>query len=102
MGGGFGAGHFGGGFGAAHVGGGFGGARIGGGFGAGHFGGPGAAFARGFAGQRFAGTRGHFDRGIRSGRRFRSFGPSWDYGAYDWCGYGYPYYSPYSCYPYAY
>ena len=42
------------------------GARIGGGFGAGHFGGPGAAFARGFAGQRFAGTRGHFDRGIRS------------------------------------
>jgi hypothetical protein len=72
-------------------------------FGAGHFGGPRAAFARGFAGQRFTGTRGHFDRGIRSGRGFRFFGPDWDYGAYDYgCGYGYPYYSPYGCYPYAY
>src|SRR5262245_55253410 len=94
-GGGGGGGGHGGGFGA--------GAHMGGGFGAGHFGGPRAAFARGFAGQRFAGTRGHFDRSIRSGRGFRFFGPDWDYGAYDYgCGYGYPYYSPYGCYPYAY
>jgi hypothetical protein len=60
----------------------------------GHFGGPGQAFGRGFSGQHFAAARGHFDHDRRFGRRSR-----WDYGSYDYgCGYGYPYYNPYSCY----
>jgi hypothetical protein len=77
------AGGFGGG---AHMGGGFGGgAHSGGGFGR-----PGGAFARGFAGQHFAGTRGHLHHDRRFGRR--------DYGSYDYGCYGYPYHNPYSCY----
>jgi hypothetical protein len=80
---------------------------MGGGFGRGHFGGRGGAFGRGFAGQHFA--RGHFghdrgfgrgrfdhDRHFRHGRRFvHGFGFDND----DYCSYGYPYYSSYSCYP---
>ena len=50
----------------------------------------GGAFARGFAGQHFAGTRGHLHHDRRFGRR--------DYGSYDYGCYGYPYYNPYSCY----
>ena len=89
-GGGGGGGHGGGFGGGAHMGGGFGG----GGSGLGHFGGPGGAFGRGFASQRFAGTRGHFDHGRGFGRRL-GFGPGYyDYG----CSYGYPYYNRYSCY----
>jgi len=35
----------------------------------------------------------HFDHDRHFGRRF-----GWDYGYYDYgCGYGYPYYNPYSC-----
>jgi hypothetical protein len=41
--------------------------------------GPGGAFGRGFAGQHFAGTRGHFGHERRFGRR--------GYGSYDYgCG----------------
>src|ERR1700704_3403590 len=92
-GGGGGGGHAGGGFGGAHMGGGFGGAHMGGGFGGGHLGGVGGAFGRGFAGQRFAGTHGHFDHDRGFGRR-RGYGSGYyDYG----CSYGYPYYNS-SCY----
>jgi hypothetical protein len=100
MGGGFGGAHMGGGFRGAHMGGGFGGgAHLGAGFARGHVGAPGGAFGRSFAGQRFAGTRGRFEHDGRFGRRLRFFGPGWDYGSYDYgCSYGYPYYSPYSCY----
>jgi hypothetical protein len=88
-GGGGGGGHMGGGFGGGHMGSGFGGGHMGSGFGGGHMGGR----IGGFAGQQFAGARGHFDHD----RRFRGgFG---DYGFYDYgCSYGYPYYNPYSCY----
>jgi hypothetical protein len=102
MGGGFGGGHMAG----AHMGRGFGGARVGGGFSRGQFASPGRAFARGFAGQRFAGTRHHFDRDRRfdHDRRFRRgffFGPDLDFGGFDYaCSYGYPYYTAnYNCYP---
>jgi hypothetical protein len=100
MGGGFGGGHMGGGFGGGHMGGGFGGGRMGGGFGGGHMGGRFGGFGRGFAGQHFAGTRGHFDHNRRFGhdRRFRFGFGSGDYGFYGYgCNYGYPYYNPYSC-----
>jgi hypothetical protein len=82
------------------VGRGFGGGGIGRGFGRGQFASPGRAFARGFAGQRFAGTRRHFDHDRRFRRGF-FFGPDWDYGVYDYaCSYGYPYYTAnYNCYP---
>jgi hypothetical protein len=97
-GGGGGGGHGGGFGGGAHMGGGFGGgAHMGGGSGLGHFGGPGGAFGRGFAGQHFAETRGHFggDRHFGRGRRFV---PGLGYGFNDYgCSYGYPYYNPYSC-----
>jgi len=108
-GGGFGGAHVGGGFGGARMGGGFGGARMGGGFGRGHFAGPVRAFARGSAGQHFAGMRRHFDRRFDHDRRRRFdhdrrfsrrflFVPSWDYGIYDYaCSYGYPYYNSYNC-----
>jgi hypothetical protein len=95
-GGGGGGGHGGGG-GGGHMGGGFGGGHIGGGPMGGRFGG----FGHGFAGQHFAGTRGHRDHSRRfdHDRRFRfGFVPG-DYGYYDYgCSYGYPYYNPYSCY----
>ena len=51
------------------------------------------AFGRGFAGQHFAGTRGHFDHDRGFGRRL-GFEP----GYYDYGCYSYPYYDPYSCY----
>jgi hypothetical protein len=89
-GGGHGGGFGGGGFGGGHMGGGFSGGNMGGGFSGGHMGG---AFSggRGFAGSHSAETRGHFAHDRRFGRsRFGSY----DYG----CGYGYPYYNPYSCY----
>jgi hypothetical protein len=95
-GGGFGGGHMGGGgFGGGHMGGGgFGGGHMGGGFGGGHMGGRFGGFGRGFAGQHFAGTRGHFDHN----RRFRFGFGSGDYGFYDYgCNYGYRYYNPYRC-----
>jgi hypothetical protein len=76
------------------------------GFSRGQFAGPGRAFARGFAGQRFAGARRHFDRDRRfdHDRRFRRgffFGPDLDFGVFDYaCSYGYPYYTTnYNCYP---
>jgi hypothetical protein len=58
--------------------------------------GGGFAGGRGFAGSHFAGTRGHFGHDRRFGRsRFGSGGDGYyDYG----CGYGYPYYNPYSCF----
>ena len=93
-GGGGGGGHAGGFGGGAHMGGGFGGAHMGGGLGRGNFGGARGAFGRGFAGQHFAGTRGHFDHDRGFGRRL-SVGP----GLYDYsCSYGYPYYNRYNCY----
>ena len=87
--------------GGGHMGGGFGGGHIGG-FGGGHMGGGGGGFGRGFAGHPFARTRDHFGHGRRFGhdRRFRFGFGSDDFGVYDnGCGYGYPYYNPYSCYP---
>ncbi len=95
-GGGFGGGgHPGGGFGGGHIGGGLGGGPMGAGFGAGHMG-AGFGGGRGFAGSHFAATRDHFSHDRRLGRsRFGSgLGRYYDYG----CGYGYPYYDPYSCY----
>jgi hypothetical protein len=93
-GGGGGGGHAGGFGGGAHMGGGFGGAHMGGGLGRGNFGGARGAFGRGFAGQHFAGTRGHFDHDRGFGRRL-SVGP----GLYDYsCSNGYPYYNRYNCY----
>jgi hypothetical protein len=78
------------------MGGGFGGGHMGGGFGGGHMGSAGRAFGRGFSGSHFAGTRGHFGHDRRFGRA--RFGSGWG-GYYDYgCGYGYPYYNPYSCY----
>ena len=74
----------------------------GGGFGGGHMGGGVGGFSRGFAGHPLAGTRDHFGHGRRFGhdRRFRFGFGSDDFGVYDnGCGYGYPYYNPYSCYP---
>jgi hypothetical protein len=91
-GGGGGGGHGGGFGGGGHMGGGFGGGHMGG-FGGGHFGG-----GRGFEGQHFAGTRGHFDHD-RGFRRHLGFGPGYyDYG----CSYGYPYYNSYNCSTYEY
>ncbi len=95
-GGGFGGGgHPGGGFGGGHIDGGLGGGPMGAGFGAGHMG-AGFGGGRGFAGSHFAATRDHFSHDRRLGRsRFGSgLGRYYDYG----CGYGYPYYDPYSCY----
>jgi hypothetical protein len=68
---------------------------MGAGFGGGHMG-AGFGGGRGFAGSHFAGTRGRFERDRRFGpSRFGSgLGAYYDYG----CGYGYPYYNPYSCY----
>jgi hypothetical protein len=104
-----GGGHGGGFGGGGHMSGSFGGgAHIGGGFGGGahivrlgHVGGPGAAFARGVAGQHFAAARGHFGHEVHF--RGRRFVPGFGDGFYDYgygCSYGYPYYTPsYSCYP---
>jgi hypothetical protein len=98
----------GGGFGGAHVGRGFGGGGLARGFGRDQFADSGRAFARGFAGQRFAGIRRQFDRDRRfdHDRRFRRgffFGPDLDFGVYDYaCSYGYPYYTAYGCYPRSY
>ncbi len=89
MGGGFGGGQMGGGFSGGQMGGGFSGGHMGGGFSGGHM--RGFSGARGVAGSHLAGTRGHFAHDRRFGRsRFGSY----DFG----CGYGYPYYNPYSCY----
>jgi hypothetical protein len=91
-GGGFGGAQMGRGFsGGAHMGGFGGGTHLGGGFGRGHFGRPGVAFGRGFAGQHFAATRGHFGHDMHFGRG-RSFAPGWGgpYGYYDNSGYYVP------------
>ena len=67
---------------------------MGAGFGGGHMG-AGFGGGRGFAGSHFADTRGHFGHDRRLGRS--RFGSGWG-GYYDYgCGYGYPYYNPYSC-----
>jgi hypothetical protein len=76
--------------GGGHGGGFGGGGHMGGGFGGGHMGG--FSGGRGFAGSHVAGTRGHLGHDRRFGRS--RFGSGYDYG----CGYGYPYYNPYSCY----
>ena len=72
----------------ARGGGGGGGGGHGGGF-AGHFGGPGGAFGRGFAGQHFAETRGHFGHDMHFGRGRRFASPGWGapYGYYGDSGY---------------
>jgi hypothetical protein len=82
--GGGGGGHGGGHIGGGHFGGDFGGGRIGGGLGGVHMG---AGVGGGLAGQHFAGTHDHFDRGRHL--RFGG-GDLYDYN----CGYDYPYYNP--------